>query len=146
MSKPEIMPLITQAHLAWKRHEDGRLAGRGVTAKQLDLLGVLAKREFLYPADIARILSCDRPTARVVVRNLEKRRWAKGAADPDDARRTRVHILAAGRKKLDAVTAALKKATPRRVNPTGCLSSNEIIRLQRMLRKLCEHLGQLGEG
>ncbi|HUU90502.1 MAG TPA: MarR family winged helix-turn-helix transcriptional regulator, partial [Phycisphaerae bacterium] len=108
MSKSEIMPLITQAHLAWKRHEEGRLAGRGVTGKQLHLLGALAKREFLYPADIARILSCDPPTARVVVQNLEKRKWAKGAADPDDARRTRVHITAAGRKKLDAVTGALK--------------------------------------
>jgi len=80
------------------------------------------------------------------VRNLQKRRWAKGEADPDDARRTRVRITAAGRKKLAAVTAALKKAAPRGLDPTGCLSPNEVTRLERILRKLCEHLGQLGEG
>jgi len=144
MSKSAIMPLIGQVYLAWKRYQEARLAGRKITPKQLRLLEALAKRPFLYPTDIARVLSCDPPTARVIVRNLEKRRWAKGETDPDDARRTRVAITAAGRKKRDAVTAALSKA--RRFNPTGCLSPNEVARLERLLRKLCEHLGQLGEG
>ena len=146
MAKTQIMPLITRAHLAWKRHQEGLLAGQPITLKQLHLLQALAKREFLYPADIARFLMCDPPTARVVVRNLEKRRWVKGKADPDDARRTRVRLTVAGRKKLTAVTAALKKASSRGFDPTGCLSANEVTRLERMLRKLCEHLGQVGQG
>jgi len=145
MSKAAIMPLITQSHLVWKRYLQGRLKGKRITPQQLRLLRTLAKRKFLYPADIARILLCDPPTARVVVRNLEKRRWAKSEADRDDARRTRVRITAAGRKKLAAVTAALKKAAPRGFDPTGCLSADEVACLERMLRKLCEHLGQVGE-
>ena len=145
MAKTQIMPLITRAHLAWKRHQEGLLAGRPITLKQLHLLQALAKREFLYPADIARLLMCDPPTARVVVRNLEKRRWVKGKADPDDARRTRVRLTAAGRKKLTALSAALKKSRPRRFNPTSCLSPTEITRLERMLRKVCEHLEGLGK-
>jgi DNA-binding MarR family transcriptional regulator len=49
------------------------------------------------------MLFCDRLTATVVIKNMEKQGWVRRDMDPDDSRRIKVTIESGGRTKLEDI-------------------------------------------
>jgi DNA-binding MarR family transcriptional regulator len=97
---PGVMTLIAKVHLTWKRHLERALVGEDITLKQFHLLVQLDEHELMRPAQVAEELFCDRPTASVILRNMEKRDWISRTKDPENKKHVRVRLLAAGRRKL----------------------------------------------
>jgi DNA-binding MarR family transcriptional regulator len=143
MTATNVMSLISRTHLTWKRHLQAGLVGQGITLKQLFVLRRLAKARFLHPAEIAEMLFCDRPTAAVVLRNMEKRGWILCEPDPDSRRRVLVRITPQGRRKLRAVMNSAKSQRTGAFDPMACFRPAQTARLETLLRTLLEHLGAL---
>lgn len=141
------MPKIGSAFLTWRRYLQKGFASYGITLKQYYLLGALSRADFLYPSDIAGRLYCDRPTATVVIRNMERAGWIRGRRDPDDGKRKRIVITEAGRRKRWAI-AGDGRNPERLFSPESCFSDEELERFAALLDKLASHLAGLpgGEG
>lgn len=138
-----LMALLGTTFLTWRRALQQRYLASGVTLKQLYLLRQLRQREFLYPADIARMLFCDRPTATVVIANMEKKQWLLREKDPDNGRRVRVRLTPEGQAKLAGLDAA--KAEQRdEFDPEACFTDAELGQLIGLLKRLENHLSPLG--
>jgi DNA-binding MarR family transcriptional regulator len=115
----------------------------GITLKQLCVLRQLDRREYLYPRKIAEMLYADRPTATVILRNMEKRGWVTRRQDDQDRRQVRVMITEQGREKLDEITRSPWSDLARQFDPLACFSAHEVAELTRLLAKLNAHLEQL---
>ena len=102
---PEVMTLIGQLHLTWKRHVQKAVVGHGITLKQFHVLRRLDEEGFLRPAAVADELFCDRPTASVILGNMQKQGWISRTKDPANRKRVRIRLLAAGRKKRARIRA-----------------------------------------
>ncbi|MFC1715772.1 MarR family winged helix-turn-helix transcriptional regulator [Candidatus Poribacteria bacterium] len=138
-----IMGRLTVVHLTWKRHLQRQIVPYGITLKQLYLLRQLARNDYLYPADIAEMLFCDRPTATVVIKNMEKRGWLCRTRDPDNKKRIRVSITNEGRQKRQELQSARGDQHLTSFDPLSCFSSDETETLEKLLQRLQEHLSQL---
>ena len=60
-------------------------------------------QEAVLGSKVAEELFCDRPTASVILRNMEKRGWVSRAKDSVNKKHVRIGLLAAGRRKLAQV-------------------------------------------
>jgi DNA-binding MarR family transcriptional regulator len=143
MDRMDIMSLIAVGHLTWKRHLQAGTLAAGITLKQCYLLRQLTRRPYLHPAEIARMLFCDRPTASIVIRNMQRQGWIARERDPGDARQARITIAAAGRRKLKAVEASAAVMGRGRFDPLACFSQAERTTLEALLRRLWAHLAPL---
>jgi len=131
---------IATSFLTWKRYLQRRLLPYEITLKQTRLLAVLAKKPHLFPAEVAEMLFCDRPTATVVLKNMERRGWLQRERDPDDGKRVRVKISKAGRKKLTSLPRSDRSGAGSTFDPLGCFRASEITQFARLLGKLNKHL------
>ena len=143
MSKLSNMALMGVCHLTWKRYLQEGLNAHKITLKQSYLLRHLAAVDYLNPSDIADMLFCDRPTATVVISNMEKQGWVKREKDPGNLKRVRVLICKEGRAKLKELQKS--KTTKPDFDPMEALSASERKELGRLLRKVREHLGTIKE-
>jgi DNA-binding MarR family transcriptional regulator len=134
---------LSIAFLTWRRHLQRHLVPFRITLKQLHVLRQLAQRPFLYPSQIAEQLFCDRPTATVIVRNMEKQGWVTRQQDDHDRRQVRVTITEQGKTKLDEIVCSPWSDLERQFDPLGCFSEREVAELDRLLTKLNAHLAQL---
>jgi DNA-binding MarR family transcriptional regulator len=94
------------------------------------------------PADIADLLFCDRPTATVVIGNLEKAGWVERARDRENGKRVRISLTDHGREKLEEVRADPERPE-NRFDPVACFSAEEKAQLDALLTKLAKHLEAL---
>jgi DNA-binding MarR family transcriptional regulator len=90
----------------WKRYLQKQLLPHNITLKQIYLLKQLIRFDFLYPARIAELLFCDRPTASVIIGNLVKRGWVQKKPDSENKKRVRISITLLGAKKVNQVLEA----------------------------------------
>jgi DNA-binding MarR family transcriptional regulator len=139
-SSPSIMDRLGIAFLTWRRYLHGRLVPHHITLKQSFVLSRLAQQEYLLPSQIARFLFCDRPTATVIVRNMERQDWVTRSTNPQDKRQKRVTITPAGRAKLREVNARVWQPVAGQIDPLGCFDQEEKAELERLLSKLNAHL------
>ena len=102
-------------------------------------------REFLYPSDIADMVFSDRPTATVVIKNMEKQGWVTRELDPKDSRRIKVTLAPAGREKLKEIAQQQIHSKEEPFDPLSCFTREEEEQLKKLLIKLNQHLGQLKE-
>lgn len=109
-----------------------RLSGHDITLQQLSLLKQLCKNEFMLPNEIAGHLHCDRPTASVIISNLEKKGFVSKTKDQRNAKYHRVSISDIGRDYYNAVNASL---APLSVSPFDILSPEENELLYSLLKK-----------
>ncbi len=140
------MNRIQIAFLTWKRYHQKHLLPYGITLKQAFLLEQLVERDFMYPAEIASKLFCDRPTVTVIVRNMEKRDWVKRQKDTQNRKRTRVSITAAGRQKIAEVQQSPWGSTDPSHNPLSCFDEAELAELERLLGKLNKRIKEISQG
>ena len=101
----DVLEAISQIHLGIRRYLQAGLETQGLTLNQNKLLLMLRRRPFVYPSDAADLLNCDRPTASVIIRNLEKKEWVAREPDPESRRRVRIVLTEAGRAKADQTLA-----------------------------------------
>jgi DNA-binding MarR family transcriptional regulator len=140
----QVMSELGIAFLTWRRYLQRHLVPLGITLKQYYVLRRLAQREFLHPSEIANMLFCDRPTATVIVRNMEKQEWVNRRKDTQDRRQVRVVITGAGHAKLSEVTqSSLWTAAESAFDPLACFDEAEVDELNRLLAKMNEHLEQI---
>ena len=135
-----IMQAITVASLNWKRHLQKEILPFGITLKQFYVLRELKREGVLNPSEIADMLYCDRPTATVVIKNMEKQGWVKRELDPDDSRRIKVTLKPAGQKKMTEIDRKLRDTKKESFDPLSCFTSREKEQLAKLLRKLNLHI------
>ncbi len=146
MDQLSAMNRIQIAFLTWKRYHQKHLVPYKITLKQAFLLEQLAERDFMYPAEIARKLFCDRPTVTVIVRNMEKRGWVERHKDAQNRKRTRVSITAEGETKIAEVQQSPWGSTDPSLDPLLCFDEQELTELERLLGKLNKRLGEISLG
>ena len=110
-----------------------------------DELRQLAKDEFLLPSQIAKMLFCDRPTATVIIKNMEKQGWLAQEQDIYDRRQIRVIITDKGRAKLAEIELPWEQIVSS-FDPLACFSEQEVAELDQLLVKLNNHLKQIKRG
>ena len=99
MRHDDILELISEIHLGIRRYLQIGLETQGLTLNQNRLLLMLSRRPYLNPSEAAELLNCDRPTASVIARNLEKKGWVSRQTDPENRRRVRIGLTDSGRAK-----------------------------------------------
>lgn len=139
------MKQITIAALSWKRYLQKEVLPHGITLKQRYVLQQLEKKGVLYPSEVADILFCDRPTATVVIKNMEKQKWVIRKLDPEDSRRIRITLGKAGQAKLNSVVNVLLNQRGQPFDPLSCFTGSEKDKLSALLDKLNQHLQQLNK-
>jgi DNA-binding MarR family transcriptional regulator len=134
-----LMSRLGVAFLTWRRYLQRQLLPYGITLKQQFVLRQLARQGCLYPADIAEMLFCDRPTATVILDNLEKQGWVRREKDPANRKYVQVFLTSQGKSKLEE----LEEKPKADFDPLACLSPEEVDQLEALLVKLCRHLKQV---
>ncbi len=86
------------------------------------------------------MLFCDRPTATVVIKNMEKQGWVKRDMDPDDSRRIKVTIESAGQAKLEEIIRGQVASGEKPFDPFSCFDNREKEQFTALLSKLNQHL------
>lgn len=140
-----IMHAIGTAFLTLKRYRQKEVLPYGITLKQFYVLRQLKSKESLYPSEIADMLFCDRPTATVVIKNMEKQGWVKRDMDPDDSRRIKVTLESAGQAKLKEINRGRVDSREKPFDPFSCFTSREKELFTALLSKLNQHLKQFEE-
>jgi hypothetical protein len=87
-----LMEQLGTVFLTWRRGLQKGYVPHGVTLKQSYVLRQLCSREYLHPSDIAEMLYCDRPTATVIIRNMERQGWVTREPDSVNRKRFRIRI------------------------------------------------------
>jgi DNA-binding MarR family transcriptional regulator len=142
IKKLSIMPRMGIAFLTWRRHLQKGLVSHKITLKQFYVLNQLIKKDFLYPSEIADLLFCDRPTATIILRNLERQSWIKKIKDPNNRKWLRVVITNKGKKKIASINRGGTKSGSF-FNPISCFSNKEIEQLEKFLIKLNKHMDKI---
>jgi DNA-binding MarR family transcriptional regulator len=135
-----IMHAIGTAFLTMKRYRQKEVLPYGITLKQFYILRQLTKEGGLNPSKIADMLFCDRPTATVVIKNMEKQGWVKREMDPEDSRRIRVTLEPEGRAKIKELTWKLTDSSKKSFDPLSCFNNREKDQFAKLLAKLNLHL------
>ena len=137
---------LSRIFLNVKRARQGSIRPHGVTLKQFHVLGELDRVGDLNPSRIADLIYADRPTAAVVIRNMERKGWIERRVDPEDARRFIVSLSAQGRSKLDTVRRSRVFADLPLRKVFGCLSTQERAQLRELLNRVSANLDRVLSG
>ena len=135
-----IMNKLGVIFLTYRRQLQKELVPYQITLKQQYILKQLAKKEYLYPSEIAEMLYCDRPTASVVIKNMEKQHWVIKEKDSENGKQIKITLTDNGRKKLADLKEALQNSPYSTSNPVECFSEDEKQQLDQLLDKLWKHI------
>lgn len=125
--------------LTWRRYLQRDLISHKITLKQLHVLRQLERRVFLYPSQIADMLFCDRPTATVVIKNMERDGWVAKEKDPVNSKQIKVFLTPEGRQKLASLENRAKPPE-KEIDPLDCFSDDEKQLFDQLLNKLGRHM------
>ena len=135
-----IMHAIGTVFLTLKRYRQKEIHPHGITLKQFYVLRQLKQKGELFPSEIADMLFCDRPTATVVIKNMENKGWIDREPYQYDSRRIKVTINPEGLNKLEDVLMRTQKTGETLFDPLSCFTSHEKEQFLNLLEKLNEHL------
>ena len=139
-NKWPIMHAIGVAFLTLKHFRQREVLPYEITLKQFYVLRQLKRKGVLNPSEIAEMLFCDRPTATVVIKNMERQRWVKRELDPNDSRRLRVSLEPTGQTKMKEIARKLADSQKESFDPLSCFTNKEKEQFTRLLTKLNLHL------
>ncbi len=140
MSKLTLMSKLGIVYLTWTRLLQKNLVPHKITLKQQYVLGQLSKNEFLYPSQIADMLFCDRPTATVIIKNMERQKWVKREKDVENAKQVRIYITEEGRQKRASLKGVSGLEDMDRYDPLRCLTDDERAQLDVLMTKVLTHI------
>lgn len=135
--KLSTMPKLGTIFLTWRRYLQRDLNQHKITLKQLYVLKQLSKKEFLYPSQIAEMLFCDRPTATVIIKNLEREKWVKREKDAENAKQVKIILLPSGLEKLLSIAPI---DSNEEFDPIECFTKEEKQQFEILLNKLSEYM------
>lgn len=139
---PSIMAKIGTIFLTWRRYLQRDLLAHRITLKQLYVLRQLTKNEYLSPSEIADMLFCDRPTATVIINNLEREKLISRSKDPENAKQVRVTITPVGLEKLKQVDEN-ENSNKNAFDPLACFDETELQQLNYLISKLNNHMKKI---
>lgn len=142
MSKTN-MPLMSKLgviFLTWRRSLQKDLVPYKITLKQQYILKQLSKNEFFYPSQIAEMLFCDRPTATVIIKNMERNAWITRQQDDANRKQVKIRITEAGCLKLVEMKEAAASSETDGCDPLACLTEDERKQLDFLLNKVLKDL------
>jgi DNA-binding MarR family transcriptional regulator len=134
------LPLINKIGIIFLTHRRQYQRGfvpHNITLKQFYVLKQLVKTDYLNPSQIAEMLFCDRPTATVIIKNLERQGWIRREKDPENGKQFKIFISDAGREKLSEVR-TVENDDER--DPFECLSPDERETLEKLITKVYRSL------
>ncbi len=140
MMKLHLMNKMGRVYLTWTRKLQRELVPYKITLKQQFVLRQLKREPFLFPSQIAEMLYCDRPTASVIIKNLQKNGWIKKERDSQNAKQFRVSITEEGLNKLEKLKGISGPEDLDRFDPLKCLTSDEREQLDQLMMKVLEHM------
>ncbi|HYF84521.1 MAG TPA: MarR family transcriptional regulator [Clostridia bacterium] len=140
MRKLSLMSKMGIVFLTWRRALQKELVPHKITLNQQYVLNQLTKREFLYPSQIADMLFCDRPTATVIIKNIEREKWVRREKDIENAKQIRIYITEEGRQKLASLKGASGPEDMALYDPLMCLTDKEKEQLDTLLTKVLSNL------
>jgi DNA-binding MarR family transcriptional regulator len=129
--------------LTWRRYLKRQIAPYEITLKQSHVLDRLQEQDYLLPSEIADVLYCDRPTASLIINNLEKEGWVERRPDSEDGRQTRVVITQKGREKSAEVRRQVWDPLASSLHPLSCFDAEELDNLEELIARLRAHLEQI---
>lgn len=135
-----LMSKLGIAYLTWTRLLQRDLVPHKITLKQQYVLGQLVKKDFLYPSQIADMLFCDRPTASVIIKNMEREKWIRREKDIENAKQIRIYITEEGRQKLASLKGTSGPEDMARYDPLQCLTEEEKEQLDLLMNKVLSHI------
>lgn len=115
------------------------LAAQDITLPQFDVLATLRFGEGVTQQELAERLLVTKGNVCGVLDRLGRLGWVERRPDPDDRRANRLHLTAAGRRKIDAVLPAHDALV---ADAMGTFSDADV----RSLRRLLDQLGQANGG
>ena len=143
-----ILSLLARINRLIRRFLEAGLESRGLTFNQYNLLQLIVVRSLVRPSEAAEALGCNRPTATVIISNLEKKGWVHRQTDPDNRRQVLVRLTEAGREKAET-TREWVIAVKGSFDPLVGLSEAEIAQLRDLLKRIGhsveDHLAGLEE-
>lgn len=128
--------------LTWQRSLQKTLLPHKITLKQQFVLKKLTTVPFLSPSQIADLLFCDRPTASVIIKNMEREGWIRREKDNENGKQYQLWITEEGIKKYHSLEGASGPEDMARLNPLNCLSEEEMDQLDKLLLKALKGLKQ----
>lgn len=138
--KMPTMAKIGIIFLTGRRQLQRKIAPMKITLKQYYLLRQLTKQEYLNPSQVADMLFCDRPTATVIIKNLERQNWIRREKDPENGKQIRLYLTDEGRKKYEQTEEFIYGQEEN--DPLDCLTLKEKELLDRLITKVYLHLRQ----
>ncbi|HLM07628.1 MAG TPA: MarR family transcriptional regulator [Blastococcus sp.] len=100
--------LLRQAWYAFSTAMENALRQHGLTGAQYAVLSVLARRPGLSGADLARACNTTPQAMNGVLATLDRERLVGRTAHPTHGRILQVNLTAAGRRRLDRATPAVR--------------------------------------
>jgi len=140
MTKLHLINKMGRIYLTWTRKLQRELVPHEITLKQQFVLRQLEKAEYLYPYQIAEMLYCDRPTATVIIKNIQKNGWVEKEKDPENLKRFRVFITESGRRKVQSLENITGPDALDRYDPLSVLTVKERETLDRLMNKVLKHI------
>ena len=138
-----VLGMIAEIYLTWERYRQRQILPFGVSLKQYHVLRQLEEVAYLNPSQIAAMLFCDRPTASVIIRNLERDGFVAREHDPDNLRRYRISLTEAGAAKVAEIRDS--NLHPPGFDPLAALNAVEVKRLHNLLARVHRHIWVLND-
>ena len=92
------------------------------------------------PNEISEYLHCDRPTASVVIKNLEKKGLIIRRKDQRNSKFHRIYMSKEGQDYIQMIASSLPKLT---VSPFDILTQEEKEQLLMLLNKCCTRMQEI---
>ncbi len=126
--------LARASHALWRGFEP-HVRAAGLTSLEWRVMAVLADREPMPVGSLAREVLAKQPTLTKALDRMAAQGWIERSADPADARRARVALTRAGRRR---VAPLLQRAAAHEMQQLAALPAPERRRLRERLRDIID--------
>jgi DNA-binding MarR family transcriptional regulator len=127
--------LLGQANHALFKDFEAVVREAGLSSLEWRVLATLSGQSGLPVGQLAHEVLSQQPTVTKLVQRLAAQGWVSLKSDPGDQRRTLVSITPAGQKKASAL---IEQARQHEALTLGGLSTADVTRLKRQLRRLAQ--------
>jgi DNA-binding MarR family transcriptional regulator len=133
--------LVRDAHRAFQRLLERRIAPHGVTRGQWYFLRVLWTKDGLSQRELSERVGMMEPTTVIALRSMEKAGLIRRMRSTDDRRVTHVRLTPKAKRMRDGL---LKLAREINAQADDGLSSNDITVFRRVIMRMTKNLDKVG--
>jgi MarR family transcriptional regulator, lower aerobic nicotinate degradation pathway regulator len=134
--------LARASHALWRGFEP-EVRAAGMNSLEWRVMATLYDGEPESLGQLALEVLAKQPTVTKTVDRLEAQGWVARRADPGDARRARVVITAAGRRRVAPLVQAAAEHEKKRLRALGAEGRQELLELRAVLARLVMRFDEL---